>query len=274
VHPTLFEIPAIFGIGPLTVYTYGVMLAAAYLLGLQLAIVRARKAGLDAQKMLDLGVALVIAALVGAKLLLLLTNFNYFRANPAEIIVLARSGGVFYGGLIGATLVAFWYIRRHNLPLWTTCDMFAPGIALGHVIGRIGCLMAGCCYGLPTNVPWAITFTDPFAAANVGTPLNQALHPTQLYEAGAELLILVFLLATERQGRPYPGRTFWGYMLLYAVSRFIIEFYRGDERGMIMGWSTSQFISLILAPLSLFMLITLRKRATAPEPAKSARRAA
>jgi phosphatidylglycerol:prolipoprotein diacylglycerol transferase len=274
VHPRLFEIPAIFGIGPLTVYTYGVMLAAAYLLGLQLAIVRAKRAGLDAQKMLDLGVALVIAALVGAKLLLLLTNFSYFRANPAEIIVLARSGGVFYGGLIGATLVAFWYIRRNDLPLWTTCDMFAPGIALGHVIGRLGCLMAGCCYGLPTSVPWAITFTDPFAAANVGTPLNQALHPTQLYEAGAELLILVFLLATERKGRPYPGRTFWGYMLLYAVSRFIIEFYRGDERGMIMGWSTSQFISLILAPLSLFMLITLRKRATAPEPAKSARRAA
>jgi phosphatidylglycerol:prolipoprotein diacylglycerol transferase len=274
VHPRLFEIPAIFGIGPLTVYTYGVMLAAAYLLGLQLAIVRAKKAGLDAQKMLDLGVALVIAALVGAKLLLLLTNFNYFRANPGEIIVLARSGGVFYGGLIGATLVAFWYIRRHKLPLWTTCDMFAPGIALGHVIGRLGCLMAGCCYGLPTNVPWAITFTDPFAAANVGTPLNQALHPTQLYEAAAELLILVFLLTTERKGRTYPGRTFWGYMLLYAVSRFIIEFYRGDERGMIMGWSTSQFISLILAPLSLIMLIALRKRATAPQPAKAARRAA
>src|SRR6187401_348561 len=116
--------------------------------------------------------------------------------------------------------------------------------------------------------------TNPFAAANVGTPLNQALHPTQLYEAGAELLILVFLLATERKGRPYPGRTFWGYMLLYAVSRFIIEFYRGDERGIIMGWSTSQFISLILAPLSLVMLIRLRKRATAPEHAKTARRAA
>jgi phosphatidylglycerol:prolipoprotein diacylglycerol transferase len=274
VHPRLFEIPAIFGIGPLTVYTYGVMLAAAYLLGLQLAILRAKKAGLDSQKMLDLGVALVIAALVGAKLLLLLVNFNYFRSNPREILVLARSGGVFYGGLIGATLVAFWYIKRHRLPLWTTCDMFAPGIALGHVIGRLGCLMAGCCYGLPTNVPWAVTFTDPFAAANVGTPLNQPLHPTQLYEAGAELLILVFLLTTERKGRTFPGRTFWGYMFLYAVSRFIIEFYRGDERGLVMGLSTSQFISLILAPLSLIMLAVLRKRATAPEPAKATRRAA
>ena len=123
--------------------------------------------------------------------------------------MLARSGGVFYGGLIGATAVAFWYIRRHALPLWTTCDMFAPGIALGHVIGRLGCLAAGCCYGTPTARPWGITFTDPFAALNVGTPLNIALHPTQVYEAGAELLILVWLLATERKGRPFPGRTFF-----------------------------------------------------------------
>jgi phosphatidylglycerol:prolipoprotein diacylglycerol transferase len=274
VYPRLFEIPEIFGIGPLTIYTYGVMLAAAYLGGLQLAIVRARKTGLDSARMLDLGVYIVIAALVGAKLLLLFVNFSYFRNNPGEILVLARSGGVFYGGLITATLVAFWYIRRHKLPFWTTCDMFAPGIALGHVIGRIGCLMAGCCYGRPTNLPWAVTFTDPFAAANVGTPLNVPLHPTQLYEAGAELLILIFLLVTERKGRPYPGRTFWGYMLLYAVSRFVIEFYRADERGVILGLSTSQFISVILAPLSVFMLIRLRRRTTAPEPAKAARRAA
>jgi phosphatidylglycerol:prolipoprotein diacylglycerol transferase len=274
VYPRLFEIPEMFGIGPLTIYTYGVMLAAAYLGGLQLAIVRAKRVGLDATRMLDLGVYIVIAALVGAKLLLLFVNFNYFRNNPDEILVLARSGGVFYGGLITATLVAFWYIRRHKLPFWTTCDMFAPGIALGHVIGRIGCLMAGCCYGRQTNVPWAITFTDPFAAANVGTPLNVPLHPTQLYEAGAELLILIFLLVTEKKGRPFAGRTFWGYMFLDAVSRFIIEFYRADERGVIMGLSTSQFISVLLAPLSVFMLIRLRRHMPAPEPAKAARRAA
>jgi phosphatidylglycerol:prolipoprotein diacylglycerol transferase len=273
VYPRLFEIPEIFGIGPLTIYTYGVMLAAAYLAGLQLAIVRGRKSGLDPGRLLDLGVYIVIAALIGAKLLLLVVNFTYFRNNPDEILVLARSGGVFYGGLITATLVAFWYIRKHQLPFWTTCDMFAPGIALGHVIGRVGCLMAGCCYGRQTGVPWAVTFTDPFAAANVGTPLNVPLHPTQLYEAGAELLILVFLLVTERKGRPYPGRTFWGYMFLYAVSRFIVEIYRGDERGLVMGFSTSQFISLILAPLSLAMLVYLRKQSS-PEPAKIRRRVA
>jgi len=274
VYPRLLEIPEFFGIGPVTIYTYGVMLAAAYLLGLQLAIARGRKAGLEPARLLDLGVAVVISALVGAKLLLLFVNFNYFRNNPEEVMLLARSGGVFYGGLIAATLIALWYIRRHHLPVWKTCDAFAPGIALGHVVGRLGCLLAGCCYGKPSSMPWAITFTDPIAAANVGTPLNVALHPTQVYEAGAELLILVFLLATERRGRRFEGRTFWGYMLLYAVSRFVIEFYRGDERGMVAGLSISQFISLVLAPLSVFMLVYLRRRATAPRPVKAARRAA
>ena len=225
-HPRLFEIGPFtilsHAIGPFTVYTYGVLLAAAYLVGLQLAIHRSKKAGLDTARVLDLGVYIVIAALVGAKLLLLAVNYSYFRSNPGEILVLARSGGVFYGGLIVAVSVALWYIRRVGLPLWTTCDAFAPGIALGHVVGRFGCFFAGCCYGNPTSRPWGVTFTDPFAAANVGTPLGIPLHPTQLYEAGAELLILGVLLLTERKGRPYAGRTFWLYMLLYAVSSAVI----------------------------------------------------
>ena len=262
-YPRLLEIPEFFGIGPLTIYTYGVMLAAAYLAGLQLAIVRGRKAGLDGGRLLDLGVYIVIAALVGAKLLLLFVNFTYFRNNPDEILVLARSGGVFYGGLITATLVAFWYIRRHKLPFWTTCDMFAPGIALGHVIGRLGCLMAGCCYGRPGNVPWAITFTDPAASQNVGTPLGVPLHPTQIYDAGAELVILILLLVTEKKGKPFPGRTFWLYMLLYAISRFIVEIYRGDQRGEIAGISTSQFVSILVVPIALAMLVRLRAKARA-----------
>src|ERR1700752_4042397 len=133
--------PRLLELGPLTVYTYGVLLAAAYLLGLKLAMVR-------------------------AKLLLLITDFRTFTDNPRELLSLARSGGVFYGGLILAVSVALWYIRRIGLPLWTTCDVFAPGIALGHVVGRLGCLFAGCCYGKPTAMPWGITFTDPFAATN------------------------------------------------------------------------------------------------------------
>jgi phosphatidylglycerol:prolipoprotein diacylglycerol transferase len=264
--------PRLFEIGPITLYTYGVLLAAAYLIGLKLAMVRARQRGLDHNRVLDLGIYIIISALVGAKALLLVTDFRTFKNDPRELLTLARSGGVFYGGLILAVSVALWYIRRVGLPLWTTCDVFAPGIALGHVVGRFGCLFAGCCYGKPTTVPWAITFHDPFAQQNVGTPLNQPLHPTQLYEAGAEFLILMLLLGTERKGKPFPGRTFWLYMLLYAVSRFIIEFFRGDERGSVGMFSTSQFISLILAPLAVVMLVYLSRIKT-PEP-KRAKRAA
>jgi len=252
--------PRLFELGPITVYTYGVLLAAAYLFGLKLAMNRAKARGLDANRVLDLGIYIIISALIGAKLLLLITDFRAFTANPRELLTLARSGGVFYGGLILAVVVALWYIRKVGLPLWTTTDVFAPGIALGHVVGRFGCLFAGCCYGKPTTLPWGITFTDPFAAANVGTPLGVPLHPTQLYEAGAELLILGVLLWTERKGRPFAGRTFWLYMLLYAISRFIIEFYRGDPRGMFMGLSTSQIVAIIVFPVSLFMLWALRGR--------------
>ncbi|HUC76538.1 MAG TPA: prolipoprotein diacylglyceryl transferase [Vicinamibacterales bacterium] len=264
--------PRLFEFGPITVYTYGVLLALAYLAGLKLAMVRAQARGLDANRVLDLGIYIIISALVGAKLLLLVTDYQTFSRDPRELLTLARSGGVFYGGLILAVGVALWYIRRIGLPLWTTCDVFAPGIALGHVVGRFGCFFAGCCYGKPTKLPWGITFTDPFAAANVGTPLGVPLHPTQLYEAGAELVILAVLLATERKGRPFAGRTFWLYMLLYAVSRFFIEFFRGDERGAVGVFSTSQFISVLLAPLAIVMLVYLA-RVVAPEP-KRARRAA
>ena len=253
-HPRLLEL------GPVTVYTYGVLLAAAYLAGLQMATARARSRGLEASRVMDLGIIIIIAAIVGAKLLLVAVDFNYYRGHPAEIFSLARSGGVFYGGLIAAVLAAFWYLRQHKMPVWVTCDVFAPGIALGHAIGRVGCLFAGCCFGRPTTLPWGIVFSDPFAASYVGTPLGVHLHPTQLYEAGAELAILALLLAVERRGRPFAGRTFWFYTLLYGVSRFVIEYFRGDERGMLLGLSTSQFISVVLVPLSVYMLLRLARR--------------
>ena len=236
------------------------LLALAYLAGLQLAVVRARRRQIDATKVMDLGIYLIIAALVGAKLMLIAVDFDYFRSQPRELLSLVRAGGVFYGGLLAALGVGLVLVRRYKLDAWTVADLTAPGIALGHVIGRLGCLLAGCCYGRPTDVPWAITFTNPAAATNVGTPLNTPLHPTQLYDAGAELLIMILLLVTERRGRPFAGRTFWLYMLLYAISRYIIENYRGDERGMVLGMATSQFVSILIVPLSIIMLLRLRKR--------------
>jgi phosphatidylglycerol:prolipoprotein diacylglycerol transferase len=259
-HPILFEI------GSWPVYSYGVLLALAYLAGLQLAVIRARRWGLNATKVMDFGIYLIIAALVGAKLMLVAVDFDYFRQQPRELLSLVRAGGVFYGGLLGALGVGLWLVRRYGLPVWTTADLFAPGIALGHVIGRVGCLLAGCCYGQPTEAAWGITFTHPVAAANVGTPLGLPLHPTQVYDAGAELLILVVLLVMERRGRGFPGRTFWLYMLLYAISRYVVEIYRGDPRGMVWGMSTSQFVSLLVIPLAIVMLLRLRSR---PAPAEA-----
>lgn len=247
--------PILFSLGPITIYSYGVLLAAAYLLGLGMAVRRARAVGLDGNRVLDLGIWVIIAALVGAKALLFVVDFEHFTSSWDEFTTLLRSGGVFYGGLIAAVVVCIYQLRKHRLPLWQSGDLFAPGIALGYMVGRLGCLLAGCCYGRPTEVAWAITFTDPAANLNVGTPLNVPLHPTQAYESIAGLVIFVALLAFERRGRSFPGRTFWMFVLLYSVSRFIIEFYRGDDRGFVFDMvSTSQAISLVLAPLSLFML--------------------
>ena len=267
-HPILFEI------GGFPVYTYGVLLAAAYLLGLQFALWRARARGLDPNRVMDLGIWIIVSALVGAKLLLLVVEWDTYGGNPRELLTLIRSGGVFYGGLIVAVLVAMWFMWRHRMPIWTTSDVFAPGIALGHVVGRMGCFFAGCCFGKPTSVPWAVTFHSEYARDNVGTMINVPLHPTQLYEAGAELVILGVLLVLERRGRSFAGRTFWGYMLLYGISRFIIEFYRGDSRGAIGMFSTSQFVSLLIVPVSIVMLIMLARRTSPAPKVAAARRAA
>ena len=136
--------PELFNLGPVTIYTYGLLLAASYMLGLRFAMARAAVNELNANRVLDLGIYIIIGALVGAKLLLLIVEFDRFIESPTELLSLVRAGGVFYGGLLLAVIIAFWYISKHHMPFWKTCDVFAPGIALGHVIGRLGCLAAGC----------------------------------------------------------------------------------------------------------------------------------
>ena len=269
--------PLLLDLGFFNVYSYGVILAAAYVLALRFALHRAGGAGLDGQRIVDLGIIGIISAVVGAKLMLLVVDFDRFTSDLSQMMVLVKSGGVFYGGLLLAVPVCWWYIRRSGLPLWTTCDLFAPGIALAQGVGRMGCLLAGCCYGQPTEAPWGITFTSTLAAANVGTPLNIALHPTQVYEAVAVLLILGVLLAGERRWRAFPGRTFWTYLLLYGVARIVLELFRGDPRGMVFdALPTSQFVSALIVPASIVMLVLLGRRgeaAGAPGvPAPPARR--
>ena len=225
-------------------------MAVGVLLGITVAARFAQRQGVDPEKAWNLGILAIFSAVVGAKLLLLIDDFSWYVQHPGDFFSLAtlRAGGVFYGGLIAAVAVSVWYIRRHRLPLLATCDAFAPGIALGHAIGRIGCFAAGCCYGKPTSLPWGVVFTNPMANEISGTPLHVALHPTQLYESAVEFanfLILAWLIRHKKSD----GQVIGAYMFLYGVARYFLEFLRNDpERGSVFGGALTgtQLISILL----------------------------
>src|SRR5262245_29027926 len=215
--------PEIFHISFL--HTYGVLVAAAFLTALWLVGRLARRAGLNPEHATNLGIYCAIAAIAGAKLMMFVLDLPYYVRNPGEIFSIAtlQAGGVFYGGLLLALAVAFWYMRKTGLPTLATADVFAPAIALGHGIGRLGCFSAGCCWGKETTLPWAVTFTNPEANRLVGVPLGVALHPTQLYEALAEFAIFGFLMWRIR--RPHAHGVVIGlYLMLYSTVRFLVEF--------------------------------------------------
>ena len=254
--------PRIIQIGSFYLPTYGVLLAIAYLVGIWMLRRKARAEGLPEQKIFDFSLYVLAAAILGAKLLLVIVEFRRYAANPASLVEVLRSGGVFYGGLIAATAVGVWYMRKHRLPAWKVADMGAPSIALGEAIGRWGCFAAGCCYGKPTDLPFGVTFTDPFANEAVGTPLNVALHPTQLY-LSLNALIIFFVLQWAYRRRTFDGEVFWLYVLLYAITRGILETFRGDSiRGFLVPGvlSTSQFIGLLAAASAVGMLVYLSRR--------------
>jgi phosphatidylglycerol:prolipoprotein diacylglycerol transferase len=260
--------PRLFTIGSYSQPTYGVLLAVAFLVGLWAAHWQAKRAGLPAGKIADMAVYVLIAGLIGAKLMLVAVDYRYYTSNPRELFSLFQSGGVFYGGLLGGLLVAVFFARRYALPVWATADALAPGVVIGQSIGRLGCFAAGCCYGKPATVPWAVTFTDVHAARNVGTPLDTPLHPSQIYESLATLVIFALLVWLAPRKR-FQGQVVLAYVALYSVARFVLEYYRGDAgRGMIGPVSTSQAVAIVLVLLAGMLYFRLRKtQAPAPAPA-------
>jgi len=230
-------------------HTYGVLVAVAFLVGLWVVGRLARKAGLDPEAVTNLGLYCAIAAIAGAKVMMFLVDAPYYAEHPREILSLEslQAGGVFYGGLIAALAVAWWYMRRTRLPLLKTADIFAPAIALGHGIGRIGCFSAGCCWGQRCDLPWAVTFHSEAAHNRVGVPLGVPLHPTQLYEAFAEFAIFAVLYWRIRKPHPQ-GAIISLYLILYSTVRFVVEFFRYHEQGNLFNGplDTSQWISLVL----------------------------
>jgi phosphatidylglycerol:prolipoprotein diacylglycerol transferase len=226
-----------------------------------------RRERLDVDRLGSLGVWAIVGAIVGARVLMIVRSFSEYVAAPSELLSpsLLVAAGDFYGGFIGALIMSAIFFRRNpQLPFWKAADVCAPAIALGQAIGRIGCLMAGDDFGRVTTVPWAITFTDPDAASIGGAPLGVPLHPVQLYESIVCLILFVVLVRLIRHKR-FDGEVILAYTFLYAVARFVLEFYRGDaDRGFVLGGllSTSQFIAVILAPAAIVLWILKRRTAS------------
>jgi phosphatidylglycerol:prolipoprotein diacylglycerol transferase len=257
--------PKVLDLGPVTVHTYGLLLAAAFIAGIWITSRNARKAGINPDSIWNMGLVVIFSALIGAKLLLLLSDYHYYSQNLRQIFSLStlRSTGVYYGGLLLALCSGALYLVKKRLPTWTTADLAAPGIALGQSIGRLGCLSAGCCYGKPTHMPWGITFTSQYAYENVGVPLHIPLHPTQIYESIGAFCLFLFLM--WRLSRKHiTGQILLEYLTLYAILRFVIEFYRDDDRGFVLHGmlSTSQFIAIltILGSLVVYYFLLRRSR--------------
>jgi len=245
--------PQLLHIGSFSQSTYGVLVALAFLVALSVISRLARRAGLNSDVVVNLGILCGLSAIVGAKIMMFLVDIPYYLRNPGEIFSMAslKAGGVFYGGLIAALIASAIYMRRHRLPALETADVFAPGIALGHAIGRLGCFAAGCCWGQPTRLPWGVTFTNPLSHELVGVPLDIRLHPTQLYESAAEFLIFGILYWRIRRQHA-PGAVISLYLILYSTVRFLVEFARdhpGEPNPFGGSLNTSQWISLALVAL-------------------------
>jgi len=243
-------LPRLFHIGSFSLPTYGLLVSLGVLLGLWISVRNSDKQGIDPEHAWNLGIVVVLCGILGAKILYIVNDWSYYTTHPGEIFSLGtlQAGGVFSGGLIGAFAAAAWYVHKHRMPALATCDAFAPGLALGHSIGRIGCFAAGCCWGKPTQALWGVTFTNPLARAWVGTPLNQALQPTQLFESAVELanfFILTWMLKRKR----FDGQIFGAYLFLYGIARYFLEFLRDDPgRGSVFGglMTGTQLVSVLL----------------------------
>ncbi|MGA2434741.1 MAG: prolipoprotein diacylglyceryl transferase [Bryobacteraceae bacterium] len=261
--------PELFRIGNFFLPTYGVLVALGFLAALWVVSRLGRRSGLDPDTLTNLGIYVAIAGLAGAKALMILLDLPTYIAHPGELFSLdtLQAAGIFYGGFLAALATAILYMRRHKLPVLATMDVFAPAVALGHAIGRVGCFAAGCCWGGRCDLPWAVTFTS--LRTRTGVPLGIPLHPAQLYEAFAEAIIFTVLyrrfLKTHR-----PGAIIGLYLVLYPAARFFVEFVRAhDDANPYFGpFVLEQWIALALIAAGVSILA--RSRGAAPkQPGKA-----
>jgi phosphatidylglycerol---prolipoprotein diacylglyceryl transferase len=254
--------PQFFKIGYLTIYSYGALMGLGTLLAIVWPVHMAKEEGIPPAKVEGLGLVIVLSAVVGSKLLTALDYPGFYSGDWSQLwLQILNRGGVFYGGLLLALGTSALYFWLTDLPGWKVADCVAPGLALAQGIARIGCFLAGCCWGTPTSLPIGVTFTSEQAHAITGVPLHVRLHPTQLYEAALVLLAIPFLLRL-RKHKSFDGEVVLVYVLYYAVVRFFLEFFRGDPRGYYFydSLSTSQLISLVIIPIAALLLVRLQRQ--------------
>jgi phosphatidylglycerol:prolipoprotein diacylglycerol transferase len=251
--------PKLISIGKFFIPTYGTLVALGFLAALWITIRLARRAKLPAEPVTNLAIYCALAGLAGAKLFMILFDWKSYAEDPSSLFSLntLQAAGVYQGGFLVALVTAILYMRHNRLPALPTCDVFAPGIALGQAIGRLGCFSAGCCWGLECHLPWAVTFKNLQAHDLTGVPLGIPMHPTQLYESLADLIIFAFLY--RMIARPHsPGAILGWYLSLYSSARFVIEFFRFHEQGLHYGLSYTQWISLATLAAGIGLLVVRR----------------
>lgn len=261
--PILFRFPEwIPLLGGKALHTYGLMVALGFFAGLTYARREAKRVGLDPVKVADLFFYIVLSAIVGSRVFYVLVSVPYWWKDPLVFIRFWEGGLVFYGGLIAAVITSVWYTRAHQLSFLKVADLYMPGVALGHVLGRLGCLAAGCCFGKETHAPSFLTIVFPFNPDSVA-PQGVPLYATQLMEAVAELLIFLFLVTVIRRRKKFDGEIFLVYIILYPILRSILEMFRGDKvRGFLVEgiFSTAQFVSAVWVIIALLLWHHLRRR--------------
>ncbi|MFH1259898.1 MAG: prolipoprotein diacylglyceryl transferase [Elusimicrobiota bacterium] len=219
--------PILFSFGSIKIFTYGVFLAAAFFLGLELVRKDLKRDTFDAKIGENFFFVVLFSSLIGARLFYVFFNWSEYLQEPLKIFKIWEGGLVFYGGFLFALIASLIFACKHKIKFLLLMDIFSPMLILGQAIGRLGCFFAGCCYGKPTTLPWGVVFPN---LETTLAPSGIRLHPTQIYESIADLVVF-FWIYLNRRKKKYDGQVFVNYVLGYALVRFIVEFFRGDARG-------------------------------------------
>jgi phosphatidylglycerol---prolipoprotein diacylglyceryl transferase len=237
-------LPEICTIGPFTIYSYGLMMVLAFFTASSLCCLQAKKEGRDSEQIFNLLFQVFIFGIIGCRVFYVLDNFSFYLHNPLEIIMLQHGGMAWFGGLIFGSLRAILFIRKHKMEMLLTLDLIAPFIALGQAIGRIGCLLNGCCYGRESQFGFYFKVFD------------KVLIPTQLYSS--LLLLMIFaILRWKQERRHLAGEIFCSYLFLYSLKRFFIEFLRNDSPRIFYGLTLFQILCLLLFCITLAIFVKL-----------------